>query len=173
MEIKKVVVGELETNCYLLIIDNECLVIDPGDDYNKIIKEIGNLKVVGCLVTHFHPDHIGALEEVISKYDLNINEVKSKKFKFEVLNTSGHTRDSKCFYFKNNNILFCGDFLFKDGIGRTDLGGSLRDMLDSLDYIEKYPDNTILMPGHGDSSILGDEKKKFKYYRDQIKKQII
>ena len=61
MEINKVVVGPLRTNCYILIKDNKCLVIDPGDELDKIKKEISKKEVVGVIVTHYHFDHIGAL----------------------------------------------------------------------------------------------------------------
>ena len=42
MEINRVIVGDLDTNCYVLIKDNKCLVIDPGDEYNKIKEVIDN-----------------------------------------------------------------------------------------------------------------------------------
>ena len=45
MEIKKVVVGPIETNCYVVSEGDECFVIDPGDDIDEIVKEIGDLKV--------------------------------------------------------------------------------------------------------------------------------
>jgi glyoxylase-like metal-dependent hydrolase (beta-lactamase superfamily II) len=164
MDIKTIVVGELEENCYLLIKDNECVIIDPGDEFERIKKEVGDLKVVGCLITHFHQDHIGALEEVISYYDLEVNKVKSKKFKFEIIKTPGHTIDSKTFYFKKAKIMFCGDFIFERSIGRTDLGGNDEDMKDSLKMISEYPDDITLYPGHGESTTLGKEKKYFSYY---------
>ena len=68
MKIKTVVVGNLDTNCYILIKNNNALVIDPGDDYAKIVSEIGDNKVVGVLVTHNHFDHIGALEQLKNYY---------------------------------------------------------------------------------------------------------
>ena len=43
MKIEIVKVGALETNCYIASIDNECLIIDPGDEVDKIVNEIGNL----------------------------------------------------------------------------------------------------------------------------------
>ena len=49
-------------------------------------------------------------------------------------------------------------------IGRTDLGGNDKDMKESLEMIKKYPDETILYPGHGESTTLGEEKKLFHYY---------
>jgi glyoxylase-like metal-dependent hydrolase (beta-lactamase superfamily II) len=58
MKVETVVTGYLEENCYVLEIDNEVLVIDPGDDIDKINKVINNRHVVGILVTHKHFDHI-------------------------------------------------------------------------------------------------------------------
>lgn len=164
MKIKKVVVGNLYTNCYILSIDNECLVIDPGDEYNKIKDVIYNKKVIGTIVTHHHFDHVGALKYFDNIYDINnlsegINNIG--KFKFEVIYTPGHTSDSISLYFKEENIMFVGDFLFKDGIGRTDLGGNINDMHKSLVKVKKYNPNTKILPGHGESSKLGIEINKW------------
>ena len=166
MEIKTIQVGYLDTNCYILIKDNECIIIDPGDDFDKIKKEIGNNKVVGCLVTHFHQDHIEALEEVVSYYEVEINKESFGKFKYETIETPGHTFDSKTFYFSKDKIMFTGDFIFKDGIGRTDLGGNDKDMINSINDFMKYNDDTILYPGHGPSTTLGQEKNNLlNYYK--------
>lgn len=164
MDIKKVIVGPLETNCYIVSIDNECLIIDPGDEFSKIKEAVGDKKVVGCLVTHFHQDHIGSLEEVISKYEVDINKSSSKKFDFEIIETPGHTNESRTFYFKKNNIMFTGDFIFKSSIGRTDLGGNDKDMISSLEMIKSYPDDIIIYPGHGPNTTLEEEKKHFSLY---------
>lgn len=164
MEIKKVIVGPLETNCYILKNNNECLVIDPGADFPKIKKEIGENKVVGCLVTHFHQDHIEALEELLSYYNVEINNINNNNFNFIMLETPGHTFDSRTFYFPKEKIMFCGDFLFKNGIGRTDLGGNQKDMINSLHEIEKYDDKITIYPGHGPSTTLGQEKRNFSLY---------
>ena len=164
MKIEKIEVGYLDTNCYLLKIDDECVIIDPGDEFKKIKEAVGNSKVVGVLVTHFHQDHIAALEEVLSYYEVDINKVKSKKYKFEIIETPGHTNDSKTFYFKKINTMFTGDFIFLSSIGRTDLGGSDDDMKKSLAMIKKYPDETIIYPGHGPSTILKQEKSLFSLY---------
>ncbi len=166
MNIKKINVGPLETNCYILTINDECLIIDPGDDFHLIKEAIGERKVVGCLVTHFHPDHIGALEEVVSYYDIEINKPKYSSFEYEIIETPGHTFDSKTFYFKKNNTMFTGDFIFNRSIGRTDLGGSDKDMQHSLNNFKKYDDEIVIYPGHGPKTTLGEEKIHFDlYYR--------
>ena len=164
MNIKTIQVGPLETNCYILSIDNECIVVDPGDEFFKIKKAIGDKKVIGCLVTHFHQDHIEALEELVSYYDVEINKSKYGKFEYEIIETPGHTFDSKTFYFKKDNIMFTGDFIFYQSIGRTDLGGNNKDMMTSLENFKKYDDSIIIYPGHGPSTILGEEKRYFDLY---------
>ena len=157
MNIKRVVVGSLEENCYIVEKNNKCIIIDPGDEADKIISNI-TCEVLGILITHYHFDHIGALDELKEKYNLQENNYNIDGFDFEVIDTPGHTSDSKTYYFKDNNIMFVGDFLFKDGIGRMDLPtGSVNEMKKSLDKIFTYPSNTIIYPGHGDKSALGEE----------------
>ncbi len=167
MNLEVVKVGILQTNCYILSIDNNVIVIDPGDEYDKIKKVIKNKNVIGVIVTHNHFDHIGALNYFDNIYDYNnlkegINKIG--KFTFEVINTPGHTDDSICLYFKEDNIMFVGDFIFENGIGRTDLGGNINDMVNSLKKISKYNRNIIIYPGHGNFSKLGLELDKIKRY---------
>ena len=167
MNLEIVKVGPLKTNCYILSINNDVLVIDPGDEYNKIKKAIANRNVNGVIVTHNHFDHIGALNYFDNIYDYNnlkegINKIGN--FAFEVIYTPGHTNDSICLYFKNENKMFVGDFIFKDGIGRIDLGGNINDMIKSLHKISHYDKNIYIYPGHGDFSKLGIELNKTKKY---------
>ena len=163
MKIDRVIVGDLKTNCYVISIGDNCLVIDPGDDYNKIKKIIGNKNVVGVIVTHNHFDHIGALNNFDNIYDYHnlkegINSIG--EFGFEVIYTPGHTDDSIVIYFKEYNTMFVGDFIFKDGVGRTDLGGDYYNLVRSIKKISKYDKDITLYPGHGDGTILGREIEK-------------
>ena len=157
MNIKTVVVGPLEENCYIVENNNKCIIIDPGDEIEKILDNIDK-EVVGILITHYHFDHVGALEELKRKYNIVENNYNINDFDFEVINTPGHTSDSKTYYFKNDKIMFVGDFLFRNGIGRMDLPtGNSSEMKKSLDLIFKYPLDTIIYPGHGSSSTLENE----------------
>ena len=167
MTIKTIKVGWLETNCYIISIDDECLIIDPGADYNKIVREIGFLKPIGIIVTHYHFDHIGALEEVKNRYNIpiyDINNLEEKEytignFKFEVIYTKGHHNTCITIYFKEDKKMFVGDFIFKGGIGRTDLeDADEKEMIKSLNKIKTYPDDITIYPGHGDITKLGYEK---------------
>ncbi len=160
MKIDRVVVGSLQTNCYILSIDNNCLVIDPGDEYDKIKRSIGSMNVVGVLVTHNHFDHVGALKYFDNIYDYynlkeGINNIGD--FNFEVIYTPGHTDDSIVIYFKKDKVMFVGDFIFKNGVGRTDLGGNYYDLVRSIKKISNYDKDIIVYPGHGDSTVLGLE----------------
>jgi len=168
MEIKKVVVGELEENCYVLTIGNECLVIDPGDEFNRIKEAIGDMKLLGILITHHHFDHVGALKEMVEYYDTivyDFNNLKEQEYKigpfvFEVVYNPGHTEDSISFYFKEDRIMFVGDFIFLQSIGRCDLeGGSFIKMKESIDKLTKIKENITLFPGHGLKTTLDYEKR--------------
>ena len=64
MNIKTLVVGNLLENCYILNIDNDYLIVDPGDEAKTILDHIhGNL--LGVLITHYHKDHYGALNDIL------------------------------------------------------------------------------------------------------------
>ena len=163
MDIKTVVTGYLDENCYVLIKNGTCLIVDPGDDYDKIVKEVGENKILGILITHSHFDHIGALRNFLVKKSIKIfkrsncleKEYSIGDFKFKVIHTPGHSKDSITFYFEEENVMFIGDFIFKDSIGRCDLpGGSSIEMKDSINKIRKYPLNVKLFPGHGEDTTL-------------------
>ena len=171
MKVEILPVGYLRENCYIISKNNNCIIIDPGDEDNKIIKCIGGKKVLAILITHYHFDHIGALNILKEKYNVeiydykNINEdIKISDFNFKVIDTKGHTDDSVSFYFYNDNIMFTGDFLFKESIGRFDFDNSSEiDMLKSIENIKKYDKSIKIYPGHGDITTLEYEFKNNPY----------
>lgn len=172
MEIKKIVTGTLDENCYVLVKNGTCLVIDPGADYNKIREEVGNNKVLGVLITHSHFDHIGALRNFLTKRSIKIfkkSNLEEKDyslgdFNFKCIYTPGHSKDSVSFFFEEGNAMFIGDFIFEGSIGRTDLpGGSQDDMNLSIKKILEQFKDVNLYPGHGDITTLAVEKKMNPY----------
>ncbi len=178
MNIKVVVVGKLDTNCYILSKNNSVLIIDPGDDAEKIISNIDkSMDVVGIIITHSHFDHIGAVSPLLNKYNVpvydktnlkeGINSVSS--FSFEVIYTPGHLDDAIVLYFRENDVMFTGDFIFKNSIGRTDLpGGNVADMKKSILKILKYPENIRILPGHYASTTMQEEKKNLEFFYSHI-----
>lgn len=176
MKVEIVITGELEENCYIITKNNKTLVIDPGDDYPKIKKKLDNKNVVGVLLTHRHNDHIASLDKLLKDYDVEVLQwsiLKEGKqsfnsFDVDVIFTPGHTNDSVTYYFEEENIMFTGDFLFKDSIGRTDLPtGSIIEMANSITKISKYNDDIKVYPGHGDKTTIGIEKK-YNYYFQRV-----
>ena len=173
MEIKTVVTGYLDENCYILIKNGTCLVVDPGDDYNDIKEAVGDNKVLGVLITHAHFDHIGALRNFLTKRSIKIfkksnleeKEYSIGDFKFKCIYTPGHSKDSVTFYFEEDKTMLVGDFIFKESIGRCDLaGGNYQAMQKSIEKLKKNKEDIILYPGHGDKTSLSYEKEHNPYF---------
>ena len=78
-----------------------------------------------------------------------------------ILHTPGHTEGSICLYFPAEKKLIAGDTLFAGSIGRTDLpGGSTQKIMRSLhDTVLALPDDTVVIPGHGELTTIGEERK--------------
>lgn len=83
--------------------------------------------------------------------------------KFEVMYTPGHTYDSMCLKF--DNVVFCGDTVFRFSVGRTDLPtGSMDTEIESINKkLMPLDDSIILYPGHGEYTTIGDERKHNPY----------
>lgn len=173
MKIDYIKVGLLKCNCYLLEKENNCLLVDPGDDLEKIEKFIKEKNVIGILITHSHFDHVASVSDLQELYNYpvyDLNNLKEgnnniKNFKFELIKTFGHTMDSVTYYFKEEQVMFTGDFLFKNTIGRCDLiESNYSKMLESIEKIKKYDDNIIIYPGHGIKTTLKNEKEHNPYF---------
>ena len=80
---------------------------------------------------------------------------------FEIIHTPGHTRGGICVYCKENKMIFTGDTLFRGTWGRTDLPtGDFEDIINSItNKIMVLPEDTIIYPGHGKSTIIKEEEK--------------
>ena len=174
MNIKVVVVGELQTNCYIIEKGNACLIIDPGAEAERIVANVDQQKkVVGILITHSHQDNIGAITEIFNKYNCpiysksNLREGKNtiENFTFEMVPFPGHLNDLVAYYFTDYKIMFDGDFVFKGGIGRTDMDGANNvDMKLSIQNLLSFPEDITLYPGHGESTTIKDEKPYLNYF---------
>lgn len=196
MIIKAIVVGELETNCYIAGDEaaKEAFIIDPGAGFKRIKDEIALLKLkpIAVINTHGHGDHILANDrfdvpvwihrldaEFLLDHSKNLSgafgfpfAVKPAErlledkdilnlgqYKFEVIHTPGHTPGSICL--KADNIIFTGDTLFHEGVGRTDFSyGSEEDIKRSIkEKLLVLDDNCVIYPGHGSKSTIGYERK--------------
>ncbi|MGB7875561.1 MAG: MBL fold metallo-hydrolase [Anaerolineales bacterium] len=84
---------------------------------------------------------------------------------FEVRHTPGHTPGMCILYVASEGVCFCGDLIFRDSVGRTDLpGGDWETLLKSIhEQIFTLPDETRLLSGHGPESTVGEEKHSNPY----------
>lgn len=173
MNVYRIVVGELEENCYILVKGNDCLIVDPGSDEKQIFDFVGTKNVLGVLVTHHHFDHVGALKSVLNKYKCDLydfetleeKEYKIGDFDFFTIFNPGHTKDSVSYYFKNDNMMFVGDFVFLGTVGRCDLeGGDINEMRKSITNLKQIQEDVVLYPGHGLKTTLNFEKENNPYF---------
>jgi len=193
--VKRLEVGPLLTNCYILYwSDGRAIIIDPGDEANRIINTLRelDLDVEAIILTHGHVDHIAALPELLNEFNVPFIAHSEEKWLLKlvpqmgkifgikvrpipldkmvtisngdevaglkVMHTPGHSPGSISLY--GYGMLFSGDTLFKDAVGRTDLpGGSEEKLCRSLKTLMRLPDETIVYPGHGEETTIGYERE--------------
>lgn len=188
LSIQKVHVGEKDTNCYIVACSDskEAVVIDPGDDAQKIVGQLPGLTVRWICFTHAHPGHSGAKEAIKSatqaptamhladataylksadRYLTSGDLLPFGAFQLEVLLTPGHTPGGLSY--RIGNHVFTGDTLLPGKIGRVDLpGSSPQQMVLSLHgQLLVLPDNTVVYPGHGPNTTIGQERVGNPYLR--------
>lgn len=149
-----------------------CLIIDCGAYETREQERLAgyiretNLKPVAHLITHAHPDHICGAAFIEETYGLSpiINpaegQLSGSFAAITVLRTPGHKEDCVCYYLPEEAIIFTGDTLFQESIGRTDLpGGDYAQLMHSLEKLKALPDETTVYPGHGYATTIAHERK--------------
>ena len=129
------------------------------------------MRIKGALVSHFHFDHTNGIEELLESCDVPVyvnkkdvpfldfshdnvkpsedgQKVKAGDIEIALIHTPGHTQGSQCFHVDRK--LISGDTLFINACGRCDLpGGDPKQMYQTLTQkLMKFPDDTVLCPGH-------------------------
>ena len=182
--LKKMSVGRLQANCYILGCSNskEGLVIDPGGDVLSIVKEItkAELRIAKIVLTHGHFDHTeGAVElRDITKAPVFIHSADESllgfspdghledgqafnigEYEISVIHTPGHSPGGVCL--SAPGAVFTGDTLFAGSIGRTDFpGGDHGSLIRGVaDRIFPLGDDLRVYPGHGPASTIGQERR--------------
>lgn len=207
LNIKKLPVGELEANCFLVYDSQKnAVIIDPGAESDTIQAEIQSLglKPLAILLTHAHFDHFCAAAEIIETHRISLyvhtldsktvtsaeyslavqlgfgamyrkpdenyirtfedNETLkfSEELEFLVIHTPGHSPGSSCF--RHGDILFSGDTLFRDGVGRIDFeGGNIHDMRRSLARLGALEGDCKVYTGHYAETTLEHERTYGRY----------
>lgn len=126
-----------------------------------------NLRPVALLITHAHPDHVCGIDFLQQTYHLTpiiqpeegVLALPQTDWHIEVISTPGHKEDCVCYYLPAEKLLFTGDTLFQESIGRTDLpGGDMPTLIRSLNRLILLPEDTQVYPGHGYPTTIAHEK---------------
>jgi hydroxyacylglutathione hydrolase len=179
-------VGEYGTNCYLLTCPEtgQGLLVDPGADAEAILALCKDWHVTRILLTHGHFDHTQALETVRAKLEAPVGVHPDDAARFEIaadfelwdgmrlgvgqryirlVHISGHTPGSMAIRFDRRAIT--GDAIFPGGPGHTADPAALQTALLSLQRtVFTWPDDTLLYPGHGGYTTVGDERPAFQEF---------
>ncbi len=199
MFLKKIVIGMLGVNCYLVGEPDELLAIDPGGSADEICAFLDSheYQVKHIVLTHCHFDHMLAANALKEKTGATIftglNEkenllnssinltarftrtpvsldadryvsdgdiISSGNYVFSVIETPGHTSGGVCLYCEDESILFSGDTLFCESVGRSDFPtGDQRALISSIqNKLFSLPEETRIFPGHGEETSIAHEK---------------
>jgi hydroxyacylglutathione hydrolase len=186
LELHRLEVGPWPMNCYQLRCPRtgQVSIVDPGEDADAILALVGDATVSCILLTHGHPDHIGALKPVrlATGAPVGIHPADAASFSVEadfplmdgmeveigrnrvtIVHVPGHTPGSVCLRFDRQAIV--GDTVFPGGPGHTTSPHALAQSLMSLDQtVFTWPDETQLNPGHGGPTTVGAERAAFREF---------
>lgn len=190
-EIHKVVVGPVDNNVYVLRCKQtgDAVLLDAANEHELLLDLAKALNVRQVLETHGHWDHIQAVPEMrdagysvyvtpqdaemLPSYDELLEDdsvIQVGRLRLHTVHTPGHTPGSMCFLLDGSPILFTGDTLFPGGPGNTTFpGGNFPQIIESIDrrIFSKLPGETIILPGHGDQSTVGEERPHLQDWVDR------
>jgi len=192
LEVHKVVVGPYENNVFVLRCKatGEGVLIDAANEHELLLELCEQLGVKRVLETHGHWDHIQAIpamreagfEAAVTRadaprlvdvgYDVFLDDqevVEIGRMRLHVIHNPGHTEGSISFQVANTPLLFTGDTLFPGGPGNATFeGGDFTTIIESVEQkLFVFPDDTIVLPGHGTNTTIGTERPHLQEWVDR------
>ena len=197
MQIKRKAMGVYQTNCYIVTVDGQDFIIDPGVNATAWVKE-NVTNPVAILNTHGHFDHVWSNSELQKKLNIKLYAPKGDiplmqdsslmpdlppsmpdvaiegdklldfdGVKVEFRHFPGHTPG--CSTIEIGDAMFSGDFIFNRSIGRTDFPlSSPSDMKASLLKFKQLNYNKTIYPGHGGTTTISQEQQNATYWIGEL-----
>jgi hydroxyacylglutathione hydrolase len=192
LEVRTREVGPWPMNTYAIVCPNthQSVLIDPGADPEALLEMLRQTTPVAILLTHTHPDHVGALQDMRARLGvplmgypephvngLDLDEdrllahgdtVQVGDHHLMVYHTPGHTADMICFATPNHEHIIVGDTIFAGGPGRTWSSEGFQTTLTTLrDVVLAWPDHAMCHPGHGPSFTMGERRAAMEAFISQ------
>ncbi|GAP61831.1 hypothetical protein ARMA_0254 [Ardenticatena maritima] len=189
LELRSASVGPWPMNAYAFVCPHtrHSVLIDPGAEPETLQRLLDGTIPQAILLTHTHPDHIGALDEMRTVLGVPVlahagphwqgvdihqdgvlvdgDIVPVGEGRLRVAYTPGHTEDMLCFLDAHGVDAVVGDTLFEGGPGKTWSPEGFRQTLRTLrDVVLTWPDETRCHPGHGASFRLGDIRARIEAF---------
>lgn len=183
IQLKHLEISPYGTNAYVIVCRKTAhsVLIDAPGEADRLAKSLEGTDPKYILMTHSHFDHTGVLAEMKSRLNVPVGAHSADADRFpvtpnilldhgevitfgstalQVLHTPGHTPGSLCFL--ADKILISGDTLFPHGPGKTSTPTAFRQIIESLETkIFPLADDTLIYPGHGNPTILKQEKEEY------------
>ncbi|MBU3689387.1 MAG: hypothetical protein B7C54_03790 [Acidimicrobiales bacterium mtb01] len=192
VEVHRLVVGPYDNNVFVVRCrqTGDAVLIDAANEHEKLLALCQRLGVRRVLETHGHHDHIQAVPAMREAgYDVAVTELDAPmlndvgydsfmghddvievgRLRLHAIHNPGHTPGSISFHVENTPLLFTGDTLFPGGPGATKFpGGSFETIISSIDnLLFPFPDSTIVLPGHGLDTRIGNERPHLQEWVDR------
>src|SRR6476620_5395366 len=189
VRIDKYVVGPFENNVFVVRDKGTgaALIVDAANEHDLLLEVSRATGVRRVLTTHGHWDHIQAVTalrdagievgvasadaEMLPSYDFTIPDddvLTVGGLRLHSIHTPGHTPGSTCFLLEGEPVLFSGDTLFPGGPGNTKFGGDFPTIVASIeDRLFGLDADTIVLPGHGDDTTIGEERPHLQEWVDR------
>ena len=191
----KVSVGPMDNNAYLLQRPaGGSVLIDAANDQDRLLKIIADLPLDAIVTTHRHDDHWQALPSVAAATGARLicgqpdleairegawvqgligvwdgDQIELGAERLEVIGLVGHTPGSIILGYvcAGGTHLFTGDSLFPGGPGKTNSPEDFASLMNDLEtkIFDRFDDDTIVHPGHGDDTTLGTERPHLAEWR--------
>ena len=185
LEVHRHVVGPMDNNVFVIRCreTGDGVLIDAANEHELLLELAQALNVRRIVETHGHWDHIAAIPamrdagysvgvtsedaSMLDSYDEILEDdtiIEVGRLKLRTIHSPGHTPGSMSFKLEGAPILFTGDTLFPGGPGATKFpGGDFPTIMRSIEdrFYRTLADDTLVLPGHGDDTTIGNEKPSF------------